>query len=156
MKDVNNFTGLDKAAILFQVFGESLALTMFQELPETELLKIRVRARELKNVSVDVKQNILEEYYFGREFSVDGIVIGKTPYVLSVSEKYNLGPTYNFIMCGFSMGKISNEDEKLLTKEKEIREMAKQAAVAMGISNSFFSVDLLLTQNDLAFKSRKQ
>ena len=64
MTDANNFTGLDKAAILFQVFGESLALTMFHELPETELLKIRVRARELRNVSVDVKQNILEEYYF--------------------------------------------------------------------------------------------
>ena len=64
MEEGNNFTGLDKAAILFQVFGESLALTMFHELPEAELLKIRVRARELKNVSVNVKQNILEEYYF--------------------------------------------------------------------------------------------
>jgi len=64
MSDINKFTGLDKAAILFQVFGESLALTMFHELPEPELLKIRVRSRELKNVSVDIKQNILEEYYF--------------------------------------------------------------------------------------------
>ena len=64
MSDINNLTGLDKAAILFQVFGESLALTMFHELPESELLKIRVRSRELKNIPVDVKQNILEEYYF--------------------------------------------------------------------------------------------
>ena len=63
MSDTNNLTGLDKAAVLFQVFGESLALTMFHELPESELLKIRVRSRELKNISVDIKQNILEEYY---------------------------------------------------------------------------------------------
>ena len=62
--NMDNLSGLDKAAILFQVFGESLALTMFHELPEPELLKIRVRSRELKNVSVDIKQNILEEYYF--------------------------------------------------------------------------------------------
>ena len=64
MSDKNNLTGLDKAAILFQVFGESLALTMFHDLPESELLKIRVRSRELKNISIDMKQNILEEYYF--------------------------------------------------------------------------------------------
>ena len=64
MSDTNNLTGLDKAAILFQVFGESLALTMFHDLPESELLKIRVRSRELKNISIDMKQNILEEYYF--------------------------------------------------------------------------------------------
>ena len=48
MSNTNNLTGLDKAAVLFQVFGESLALTMFHELPESELLKIRVRSRELK------------------------------------------------------------------------------------------------------------
>ena len=60
MSDTNNLTGLDKAAILFQVFGESLALTMFHDLPESELLKFRVRSRELKNISIDTKQNILE------------------------------------------------------------------------------------------------
>ena len=64
MSDTNNLTGLDKAAVLFQVFGESLALTMFHDLAESELLKIRVRSRELKNISIDMKQNILEEYYF--------------------------------------------------------------------------------------------
>tara|TARA_B100000029_G_C17529640_1_gene942873 strand:- start:138 stop:1073 length:936 start_codon:yes stop_codon:yes gene_type:complete len=64
MSDTNNLNGLDKAAILFQIFGESLALTMFQEIPESELLKIRVRSRELKNVPMDLKHSILEEYYF--------------------------------------------------------------------------------------------
>ena len=64
MSDINNLNGLDKAAILFQIFGESLALTMFQEIPESELLKIRVRSRELKNVPMELRHSILEEYYF--------------------------------------------------------------------------------------------
>ena len=40
MSDINNLNGLDKAAILFQVFGESLALTMFQGIQEQEHLEL--------------------------------------------------------------------------------------------------------------------
>ena len=64
MSNIDNLKGLDKAAVLFQVFGESLALTMFQEIQESDLLRIRVRARELKNIPLETKQSILEEYYF--------------------------------------------------------------------------------------------
>tara|TARA_B100000029_G_scaffold498429_1_gene567273 strand:- start:8644 stop:9576 length:933 start_codon:yes stop_codon:yes gene_type:complete len=64
MSDINNLNGLDKSAILFQIFGESLALTMFKELAEADLLRIRVRARELRNISFSIKQSVLEEYYF--------------------------------------------------------------------------------------------
>jgi len=64
MSEENNLNGLDKAAILFQVFGESLALTMFQDIQEADLLRIRVRARELRNIPTELKQSILEEYYF--------------------------------------------------------------------------------------------
>jgi len=64
MAEDNNLNGLDKTAILFQIFGESLAITMFQELPEAHLLRIRVRAKELKNVPTSIKQGILEEFYF--------------------------------------------------------------------------------------------
>ena len=56
--DIDSMPGLDKAAILFQVLGESLALTMFQGLSESDLLKIRVRTKELKNIPFDVKQSI--------------------------------------------------------------------------------------------------
>ena len=61
---VDTLPGLDKAAILFQILGESLALTMFQNLSESNILKIRVRSKELKNVPSDLKQAILEEFYF--------------------------------------------------------------------------------------------
>ena len=61
---VDTLPGLDKAAILFQILGESLALTMFQNLSESNVLKIRVRSKELKNVPSELKQAILEEFYF--------------------------------------------------------------------------------------------
>ena len=61
---VDTLPGLDKSAILFQVLGESLALSMFQGISESDLLKIRVRSKELKNIPFELKQGILEEFYF--------------------------------------------------------------------------------------------
>ena len=64
IKDINNLSGLDKAGLLFQILGESLALTLFNDLTESDLLKVRIRSKELKNVSVSLKKEILEEFYF--------------------------------------------------------------------------------------------
>ena len=61
---IDTLPGLDKSAILFQILGESLALSMFQGISESDLLKIRVRSKELKNVPFELKQSILEEFYF--------------------------------------------------------------------------------------------
>ena len=61
---IDALPGLDKAAILFQVLGESLALTMFQGISESDILRIRVRSKELKNVPLNIKQAILEDFYF--------------------------------------------------------------------------------------------
>jgi len=88
---------------------------------------------------------ILEKYYIGKEFSVDGIVAGDKPVILSVSEKFNLGPEFNFTMCGFSMGEIANEDGELQKAFASIKETAIKAVKAMNISNSFFSADIILT-----------
>ena len=64
MSDINTLPGLDKAAILFQVLGEALALSMFKNISEANIMKIRIRSRELQNVPVDLKKAIVEEYYF--------------------------------------------------------------------------------------------
>ncbi len=61
---LDTLPGLDKAAVLFQILGESLALSMFQGISESDILKIRVRSKELKNVPFELKQGILEEFYF--------------------------------------------------------------------------------------------
>ena len=57
-------SGLDKSAILFLVLGDGLAVTVFKEISDTDLRKIRVRARELTSVSFKVKKTVLEEFYF--------------------------------------------------------------------------------------------
>ena len=64
IKDINSLSGLDKAGLLFQILGESLALTLFNDLSESDLLKVRIRSKELKNVSISLKKEILEEFYF--------------------------------------------------------------------------------------------
>ena len=64
INDINNLSGLDKAGLLFQILGESLALTLFNDLSESDLLKVRIRSKELKNISVSLKKEILEEFYF--------------------------------------------------------------------------------------------
>ena len=62
---IDALPGLDKGSILFQILGESLALTMFQDISESDILRIRVRSKkELKNIPFKVKQSILEEFYF--------------------------------------------------------------------------------------------
>ena len=62
--NLDGLPGLDKAAILFQVLGESLSLSMFQGISESDLLRIRVRSKELINVPFEIKQTIVEEFYF--------------------------------------------------------------------------------------------
>ena len=59
MSNIDNLQGLDKAAILFQVLGESLALSMFQNISEADIMRIRIRSRELHNVPVELKKNII-------------------------------------------------------------------------------------------------
>ena len=64
MTNYENLSGLDKAAIIFQVYGESLALSFFTDLPESSIIKIRVRSKELKGIPSDLKKIVLEEFYF--------------------------------------------------------------------------------------------
>ena len=55
MNSINNLSGLDKAGLLFQILGESLALTLFNDLSESDLLKIRIRSKELRHISLSLK-----------------------------------------------------------------------------------------------------
>jgi len=64
MADYDNLSGLDKAAIIFQVYGESLALSFFTDLPESSIIQIRIRSKELQGIPVELKKTVLEEFYF--------------------------------------------------------------------------------------------
>ena len=64
MADYDNLSGLDKAAIIFQVYGESLALSFFTDLPESSIIQIRIRSKELNGIPSELKKTVLEEFYF--------------------------------------------------------------------------------------------
>jgi flagellar motor switch protein FliG len=80
--EVGSLSGLDKAAILFQVLGDGLAVTIFKDLSDTQMRKVRVRAREVASVPFKVKKTILEEFYFGflAEKFKDSSAEGKKPF----------------------------------------------------------------------------
>jgi len=62
--DINRLSGLQKAAILFSVLGEGLALTLVKDLSKTSVRKVRAAMRDLDNVSFAVKKHVMEEFYF--------------------------------------------------------------------------------------------
>jgi hypothetical protein len=63
--DYNSLSGLDKAAILFKVLGEPLAVSFFSGVSKEKLMKVRVRSNELAGqVPTIIKKQILEEYSF--------------------------------------------------------------------------------------------
>lgn len=86
---------------------------------------------------------LIEQYYEGHEFSVDGIVIDQKPTILAVSQKYNLGAEKNFTISGFATDPILDKD----INKKAITEVALSAVKAMKINNSYFSVDVRLTDH---------
>ena len=53
MTNYENLSGLDKAAIIFQVFGESIALSFYTDLPESYIIKISVIYKELIGVPLN-------------------------------------------------------------------------------------------------------
>ena len=61
---LENFSGFDKAAILLHIFGDSLAMTLFKTISDSEMIKLRLRSRELQNVPPSLKKAVMEEYYF--------------------------------------------------------------------------------------------
>ena len=65
MKTLDELTGYDKAAIIFDILGDSISINMFKEIPEAEFYKLRDHARTLRNdVPTSVKKEVLEDYYF--------------------------------------------------------------------------------------------
>ena len=88
---------------------------------------------------------ILERYVDGQEYSIDGIVVGDQPHIFSISKKYNLGPKANYIMSGFTT--LSKNEHSDLGKE--IKDLSIKVVKALGITNSFFSIDVIGSKNRL-------
>ena len=65
MKTAEELSGYDKAAIIYDILGDSVAVNIFKDIPESELYELRKHANKIKrNVSVIVKKEVLDDYYF--------------------------------------------------------------------------------------------
>ncbi|MCF7797139.1 MAG: hypothetical protein K9N11_02545 [Lentisphaeria bacterium] len=56
--------GLDKVAVLFKILGTPLAVSLFKDLKENDLLAIQQRTQSLGEVDFKTKRLVLEEFYF--------------------------------------------------------------------------------------------
>ena len=64
MKTVEQLSGYDKAGIIYDILGGSVAVTIFKDLPESELYELRKHANKIKrDVSNSVKKEVLDDYY---------------------------------------------------------------------------------------------
>ena len=65
MKTVEELSGYDKAAIIYDILGDSVAVNMFNDIPESDLYKLRKHASRIRgDVSIHVKKEVLGDYYF--------------------------------------------------------------------------------------------
>ena len=65
MKTVEELSGYDKAAIIYDILGDSVAVNMFIDIPEAELYELRKHANKIRrDISIRVKKEVLDDYYF--------------------------------------------------------------------------------------------
>ena len=62
--DIKRLSGLQKVAILFNILGEGLSITLLKELSKTDIRKIRSVARDMDSVSFKVKKQVIEQFYY--------------------------------------------------------------------------------------------
>ncbi len=102
------------------------------------------RALETAARASEDGQVILEKFYAAPEFSVDGIIGRGRGTVLAVSEKFNLGAAQSFVISGFATGRSSEANTK--RSSDAISRAVLKAVAALGINDSFFGADVLLTE----------
>jgi flagellar motor switch protein FliG len=64
-KKIDDLSGYDKASIIVDLLGDSLALNIFRDIPEVEFIKLRRHAKNISTlVSTFDKKKVLDDYYF--------------------------------------------------------------------------------------------
>ena len=102
MKKIDDLSGYDKASIVVEHLGDSLALNVFGDISETEFIELRRHAKNISpTVPTSVKKEVLDDYNFK---------------VLSV-EKYQQ-VSLNSNMFDFLNDLNDEQLYKLLSKEK--------------------------------------
>lgn len=84
---------------------------------------------------------LVEEYMCGPEVSVEVLVVDSKPYILQITDKITSGPPY-FFEVGHSQPSVLPENV-----QQQIRELAKRAAIAVGIVNGPAHVEIKVTED---------
>ena len=64
MKKMSELTGYDKASIIVDLLGDSLALNIFEDISESDFFELRKHAKKISSeVSTTIKKEVLDEYY---------------------------------------------------------------------------------------------
>ena len=74
MATPTKLAGIDKAAVLFDILGARLAGQLFPNLTDEEIIAVRQRVPQVKNIHFEFKKMVLEEFYFSfmsKKFAAD-------------------------------------------------------------------------------------
>ena len=133
-----------QAVIMKPSSGASGSSGIFSTTSANEILK---NYDQVASYSID-SNVIIETFVDGDEYSIDGIMTGNKPIILSVCKKHNLGKAGNFIMSGFtSLASSSSVDDKALLDR--LKNASIQAAQALKINDSLFSVDIIASRGEV-------
>ena len=62
-KTLEELSGYDKAAIIYEILGDSVAVNMFSDIPEATLYELRKHSNRIRrDVSIHVKKEVLDLY----------------------------------------------------------------------------------------------
>ena len=97
------------------------------------------------DISVD-GSILIEEFIAGVEYSVDGFVDSAGVNIIMISKKITLGSEYGFAIDGFYF------DPQIFADFKEqFLDKIETAVLSTGLSESFFSFDVILANNKIYF-----
>ncbi|MEE9161556.1 MAG: FliG C-terminal domain-containing protein [Candidatus Neomarinimicrobiota bacterium] len=158
--DYASLSGLDKSAILFQVLGDGLAVTIFKELSDPDLRKIRVRARELRDIPFKLKKTILEEFYFSfvtEKFKDEISGDARKPFAflekLSDEQVAYLLLAESPRIVGMVLAQLSPE-RQMVTYERLDNDQRIEALVELGDTNAMNLEAIVSVASDLREKAR--
>lgn len=64
MKKMSELTGYDKASIIVDLLGDSLALNVFKDISESDFYELRKHAKKINHeISTTIKKEVLDDYY---------------------------------------------------------------------------------------------
>ena len=159
MKTVEELSGYDKAAIIYDILGDSVAVNMFTSVPEAELYDLRKHANRIKrDVSIGVKKEVLGDYYFNMLSSEKSqqISLNKNMFdflnSLDDEQLYKLLSNERPLIIALALEQVKN-DKRMIFISKLDQELQTQTVLQTGNLNSMPLDTVIHVAKDLKKKA---